>query len=328
MGNENNYKGYRFQLATIPQALRASQCTLQNSPPRPCAVSFRNGISMPLLANRPRTLSRLIIKSASPQATATASMAEVNLDYKAVLPDYNFLCSLYFQTASWDAVCSTIARVRATDEGDIFLALEEKGLIIELGFEDLESQLMLELVETMGYVPDAHSSTQGALWDVTYKPSGVMSAKTGTTAHSHSHGDGEFSWHTEGCFEARPQRFFGLHVVHPDTFGGGIFRVLPAKDLIGALSPQSVEALLRTEFDIQVPAEFYKGQATIKGRHYLLRFRRDVLADPPSTDPASNAAIAELIFDNPETKGWRLSDDIFKENVVILMDNALPAHTH
>jgi hypothetical protein len=113
--------------------------------------------------------------------------------------------------------------------------------------------------------------------------------------------------------------------------------VLPAKDLIGALSPQSVEALLRTEFDIQVPAEFYKGQATIKGHlltfdpatgHYLLRFRRDVLADPPSTDPASNAAVAELIFDNPETNGWRLSDDIFKENVVILMDNALPAHTH
>jgi alpha-ketoglutarate-dependent taurine dioxygenase len=113
--------------------------------------------------------------------------------------------------------------------------------------------------------------------------------------------------------------------------------VLPAEDFIGALSPQSIEALLRTEFDIQVPAEFYKGQATIKGHlltfdpatgHYLLRFRRDVLADPPSTDPASNAAVAELnaLLANTETKGWRFSDGVFKGDVVVLMDNARFLH--
>ncbi|KAJ7358416.1 hypothetical protein DFH08DRAFT_953563 [Mycena albidolilacea] len=285
--------------------------------------SSRNGVSVPLLANRPRTISLLISKSASPQATATASMAEVNLDYKALLPDYNFLRSLvktislvldrpvsstekqYFQLPLRMLFTAPSRELGLQMKETFALALKEKGLvIIELGFEDPESLFMFELVEIMGYVPDTHSSTQGALL------SGVMSAKTGTTAHSHSDGDGEFAWHTDGCFEARPQCFFGLHVVHPDTLGGGIFRALPAEDLIGALSPQSVEALLRTELDIQ-------GQATMKG-HVM----------PPSTDPASNAAVAELnaLLDSPETKGWRFSDDIFKKNVVILMDNARFLH--
>ncbi|KAF8169837.1 hypothetical protein K438DRAFT_1433412, partial [Mycena galopus ATCC 62051] len=220
----------------------------------------------------------------------------------------------------------------------VALALQENGVaVIELGFQDPKSEFMLELVEAMGCVPDIHSHTQGALWDVTYKPSGVISAKTGTTAHSRSHDVGEFAWHTDASFEARPPRFFGLHIVHPDNLGGGIFRVLPAGNLVEALSAPSVKALLRTEFDIQVPAEFYKGQATNKGRlleidaatgHYLLRFRRDILASPPSADPEANAAVEELttLLDNPETTGWRLPDDVFKENVILLLDNARFLH--
>jgi alpha-ketoglutarate-dependent taurine dioxygenase len=59
-----------------------------------------------------------------------------------------------------------------------------------------------------------------------------------------------------------------------------------------------------------------------------LRFRRDILADPPSADPAANAAVEELnsLLDDPNTKGWRFSDDIFKENVVLFMDNARFLH--
>lgn len=236
--------------------------------------SFRNGVSMPLLASRPRTLSRLISKSASPRATATASMAEADIDYKALLPDYNFLRSLvktnplvldrpvpsteeqYFQLPLGTLFAAPSRELGLQMKETFALALKEKGLvIIELGFEDPESQFMLELVEAMGCVPDTHSSTQGALvslngnlspflprlvvlllptsdcssliclllfsvpdtclqWDVTYKPSGVMSAKTGTTAHSHSHGDGEFAWHTDGCFEVSILHSQAFHPLH------------------------------------------------------------------------------------------------------------------
>ncbi|KAJ7128804.1 hypothetical protein C8R43DRAFT_897115 [Mycena crocata] len=217
-------------------------------------------------------------------------------------------------------------------------ALQEKGLVVlHLGFDDPMSHFMLELIKAMGYMPDAHSGTHGALWDISYNPHGILSPKTGNTAQSRSHGVDEFAWHTDGSFEIRPQRFFGLHVVHPDKLGGGIFRVLPAEDLVAALHPQSVAALLRTELDFQVPAEFYKGRERNKGRlleldpatgKYLLRFRRDILADPPSTDPAANAAVDELnsLLDSTETKGWRFPDDVFKENVVLLMDNARFLH--
>ncbi|KAJ6523992.1 hypothetical protein B0H19DRAFT_846788, partial [Mycena capillaripes] len=218
------------------------------------------------------------------------------------------------------------------------LALQKTGLlVVELGFDDPTSHFMLELIEAMGYTPDTHSSTHGALWDVTYKPSGIISTKTDSAAKSRSHGVGEFVWHTDGSFEARPQRFFGLHCVHPDKLGGGIFRVLPAEDLVSLLHPRSVEALLRTELDFQVPAEFYKGRETNKGRlleldpttgKYLLRFRRDILADPPSADPAANAAVEELnsLLEGPKAKGWRFADDVVKENVVLLMDNARFLH--
>lgn len=154
---------------------------------------------------------------------------------------------------------------------------------------------------------------------------------------SRSHSLGEFAWHTDGSFETQPQRFFGLHIIHPDKLGGGIFRALPVDDLVKMLSPVSLQALLNYEFEIQVPPEFYKGKAANKGKlmsidpvtgKYLIRFRRDILADPPSDDPIANAAVAELntILEKPDNVGQTFSDDIFKENVIFLMDNARFLH--
>ncbi|KAJ6494302.1 hypothetical protein C8R45DRAFT_987888 [Mycena sanguinolenta] len=303
------------------------------------------------------SLPRSIAKSATPSAPATASLAEMNLGPHAFLPDYQFLRHLvksipfvlhkpvvsvddekYFELPLGTLFTAPSRELGLQMKETFALALREKGLaIIELGFDDPKSDFMLQLVEAMGCMADTHSSTQGALWDVTYKPSGVTSAKTGAAAHSHSHGDGEFTWHTDGSYEAYPQRFFGLHVVHPDRLGGGIFRVLRAEDLVDALSPRSVETLLQTVFDLHVPAEFYKGQAVNRGRlldidpgtgRYLLRYRKDILADPPSSNPAANAAVEELnaLLENPETKGWRFPDDVFKENVVVLLDNSRFLH--
>ncbi|KAK8043432.1 hypothetical protein PG993_005862 [Apiospora rasikravindrae] len=221
-------------------------------------------------------------------------------------------------------------------------SLHQHGVAaIELGFEDEKSQFLLELVKQMNFEPDSHSSTQGALWDVTPKPEGIESTSASATqgrAHSKSHGVGEFAWHTDGAFETRPQRFFGFHIIRPDRLGGGVFRLLPAQDLAASLSPSTVETLLRTEFDVRVPDEFYKGVATNRGKlldtdpvtgNYLLRFRADILPDPPKPgDEAANKAVAELkgLLDDTATKGLRLPEDVFKENVVLLMDNARFLH--
>lgn len=172
---------------------------------------------------------------------------------------------------------------------------------------------------------------------MTYRPTGVVSQKTGENAVSISHSLGEFAWHTDGCFEATPQRYFGLHILHPDKMGGGIFRVLVIDDLVKLLSPASIETLLNYEFELQVPPEFYKGKATIRHKllsidpetgRYLIRYRRDILADPASDDPIANAAVRELnaVLDARDSVGQTFSDDIFKENVILLMDNARFLH--
>ena len=234
-------------------------------------------------------------------------------------------------------------------------ALHEHGIAgIELGFKDPDSKFMLDLVDAIGCKPDTHSSTQGALvcihschltrlcwhhwqWDVTYNPSGIAGGN-GETAHSRSHSMGEFAWHTDGSYEPVPQRYFGFHIMRPDRQGGGVFRVLRADDLVSLLSPSAVEILCNTEFDIKVPAEFYKGVDTNKGKlleidrrtgRAFVRFRRDILLDPPSQDQAANKAVEELVnlLDQPDGVGEHIPEYIFKENTVLLVDNARYLHS-
>lgn len=133
---------------------------------------------------------------------------------------------------------------------------------------------------------------------------------------SRSQSLGEFEWHTDGAFEEHPQRYFGLHVVHPDTKGGGIFRVIPLDKLIRNLSPSTMTTLLNHPFDVKVPAEFFKGKETNRmtlgtvepttGRP-LLRYRKDILPNPPSKDPAACKAVAELhaALEGEQRRTWR-----------------------
>ena len=218
-------------------------------------------------------------------------------------------------------------------------ALREYGICgIELGWSDPDSQFILDVVNKMGCQPDTHSSTQGALWDVKFKPEGVYSEGTGKKAVSISHSMGEFAWHTDGAFEESPTRFFGFHIIHPDKQGGGIFRVLKAEDLIRLLSPKSVDVLSSYQFDLKVPPEFFKGKENVKGKlldvdpatgRPCVRFRKDILYDPPSEDEDANAAIKELndLLDAPEGVGEHVPGFVFKENTVLLMDNARYLHS-
>ena len=218
-------------------------------------------------------------------------------------------------------------------------AIREYGICaIEMGWPDPDSQFMLDVVDTMGCSPDTHSSTQGALWDVKYKPEGVYSEGTGKKAVSISHSVGEFAWHTDAAFEENPTRFFGFHIIHPDKEGGGVFRILRAEDLTRLLSPEAVDVLSSHEFDLKVPSEFFKGKNTVKGKlldvdaatgRAYVRFRKDILHDPPSADANANVAVKELndLLDDPDGVGEQVPGFVFKENTVLLMDNARYLHS-
>ncbi|KAH1488116.1 hypothetical protein LV164_001534 [Aspergillus fumigatus] len=332
--------------------------SLPSQVPRSCLQRLAGYTSRSYAWSVPRSASkalpRLLHDSHSPLRSSVSSQEQLGLDYSFPAQEFAFLQNLvkksplFFQASKRKAEefqfpLGTTFKAPSREIGlemkDAFAqALREYGIIaVELGFSDPKSQFMLEVVEAMGCSPDTHSSTQGALWDVTYRPEGVISKKTGGNVVSISHSLGEFAWHTDGCFEVKPQRYFGLHILHPDKLGGGIFRVLAVDDLIKLLSPASIETLLNYEFELQVPPEFYKGAATTRHKllsiepntgRYHMRFRRDILADPPSDDPAANAAVAELnaILDKQDTVGQSFSEDVFKENVILLMDNARFLH--
>lgn len=218
-------------------------------------------------------------------------------------------------------------------------ALQEYGICgIELGWSDPDSQFLLDLVHIMGCEPDTHSSTHGALWDVKWKPEGVLSEGTGMTAKAISHSMGEFAWHTDGAFEENPTRFFGFHIIHPDKEGGGVFRILRAEDLAHLLSSKAVDTLTNFEYDLNVPAEFFKGKDAVKGRllyidsntgRAYVRYRKDILQDPPSSDADACAAVKELadLLDVTGKVGEHVPGFAFKENTVLLMDNARYLHS-
>ncbi|GFF95062.1 conserved hypothetical protein [Aspergillus lentulus] len=332
--------------------------SLPSQVPRSClqrlAGYTSRSYALTVLRSAPKCLPRLLHVSHSPLRSSVPSREQLGLDSSFSTQEIAFLQNLVrksplFLHASRNkaeefrfplgTTFKAPSREIGLDMKDAFAqALKEYGIVaVELGFSDPKSQFMLEVVEAMGCSPDTHSSTQGALWDVTYRPRGVISQKTGRNVVSISHSLGEFAWHTDGCFEVNPQRYFGLHILHPDKLGGGIFRVLAVDDLVNLLSQASIETLLNYEFELQVPPEFYKGAATTRHKllsvepntgRYLVRFRRDILADPPSDDPAANAAVAELnaILDRRDTVGQSFSDDVFKENVILLLDNARFLH--
>jgi hypothetical protein len=211
---------------------------------------------------------------------------------------------------------------------------------IQPSFNDPDSEFILSIIEAMGCRRDTHSASHGALWDIKFKPEGVRSEATGKAAHSISHSMSEFSWHTDGAYENNPTRFFGFHILRPDHQGGGIFRVLRSEDLIQKLSTETIQTLIHHEYDLKVPDEFFKGERKIRGKllsvdqstgNVYVRYRQDIIMDPPSEDGEACKAVEELntLLGDPENRsiGEAIPSYAFKENTVLLMDNARFLHS-
>lgn len=221
-------------------------------------------------------------------------------------------------------------------------ALREHGILtIDMGFADPSSSFILEVVEAMGCTAQAHSSKDGPLWDITWKPSGTAKDPTGKpTSNVWSHSLDEMSWHTDGSFEQHPMPFFGFHILHSDHEGGGRFRILKADEIAQNLSPRTWEILTTKEFDLRVPPEFMKKVGQVKGKllrvdpdtgYIHLRYRSSVVKDPPChDDDEANEAVRELqtlLHDAPDRIGQTISPNVFKDNSILLMDNARFLHS-
>ncbi|KAF8446568.1 hypothetical protein BDZ91DRAFT_670102 [Kalaharituber pfeilii] len=214
-------------------------------------------------------------------------------------------------------------------------ALERDELaVVNLEFQDKQSVYLVALTGMLGE-PLSHSSKHGILWDV--RP--VAGLHAGNAARSETMEP--FPWHTDCSFEDAPPRYFALHVLHRDRFGGGNLRLLHVDALLSKLSSTTVQTLRLPQFKLLVPKEFHKDVDYIVGAlltvdtatgfpKFKLRYRREIIE--PLT-PEAEKAVAELdkVLERVDTAGEHgpvrvLGGDIMRDGTILLLDNARWLH--
>ncbi|KAI0873049.1 hypothetical protein GGS24DRAFT_491062 [Hypoxylon argillaceum] len=213
--------------------------------------------------------------------------------------------------------------------------LESTGILkIELAFCDDGSryleQLLLSLHKYLHHrLPISHSATRGWFWDI--RPSAANFQTANYQARSETME--EFAWHTDCSYEDPTPRYFALQVLQPDRYGGGVLSLMNVQRLSERLSSTTRAALMRPEYRITIPPEFYKESEN----HYIdgsllavdsdgrpiMRFRGDIIQ--ALTTEASRAlddlkrelkaAAAEPNF------AMQLSAEDLPERTIVLVDN-------
>ena len=218
-------------------------------------------------------------------------------------------------------------------------ALKEPGIVVvSLGFRDLSSQYLQNLVFGLGRnhkhgPPITHSSTRGCFWDI--RPN---DAEVHHKARSETKLD--FPWHTDCSFESHPPQFFALHVLHADRRGGGTLSVLNASKIMLNLDISIYESLLRPEYSIKVPPEFFKGTENIIGGlvtkdgdegSLRIRYRADIVEPLSSNAKEALQELNKILASKRTIEGEGLQIDftpqMLPDDTVVLVDNGRWLHS-
>ncbi|KAI0099772.1 hypothetical protein GGR51DRAFT_551951 [Nemania sp. FL0031] len=219
--------------------------------------------------------------------------------------------------------------------------LKKSGILkVTLDFPDNQSRYLEQLIRSLhshhGHqLPISHSSSRGWFWDV--RPSSTNFQTANHQARSETMQ--EFPWHTDCSYENPTPRYFALHVLQHDQFGGGTLSIMNVEKLIERLSPETREALKRNEYQIITPPEFVKDanakpivasilSSDSEGKP-IIRFRDDIFK--PLSENASRA-FEELIkalsaaASDPEVTMHLTAEDLPKQSVIML-DNRRWLHS-
>jgi hypothetical protein len=214
--------------------------------------------------------------------------------------------------------------------------LQNHGILkIGLKFSDPDSDYLKELVLGLhkhhGHqLPISHSASRGWFWDV--RPNSTVFQTANHQARSETME--EFPWHTDCSYEDLPPRYFALHVLQEDRFGGGTLSAMNIQRLSLSLSPSTRASLTEREYSITIPPEFIKDprkQNIIgslmaidgQGQQSILRFRRDLVT--ALTERAAkalhelDAAVQDVNAQSQSTVHLTAKD--FPAGTIILMDN-------
>ncbi|KAG6041158.1 hypothetical protein E4U41_005796 [Claviceps citrina] len=179
--------------------------------------------------------------------------------------------------------------------------LQHHGILkINVGFPDPDSQYLKQLVLSFhdyhGHqLPISHSASRGWFWDV--RPS-VHAPFQAAQYRARSETTDGIPWHTDCSYEDLPPRYFALHVLQHDRFGGGTLSFMDVQSLAELLSPDTRASLMRQDYRIRVPTEFVKEPekqeivgsvmaSRQNGQPCMMRFREEITT--PLTERASRA---------------------------------------
>ncbi|CEJ87734.1 hypothetical protein VHEMI04498 [[Torrubiella] hemipterigena] len=137
----------------------------------------------------------------------------------------------------------------------------------------------------------------------------------------------DFPWHTDCSYEDPPPRYFALHVLAADRFGGGTLSVVPVHRLVECLDDATVAQLMLPDYRIRIPAEFLKNaecrhidkplllRSAIKVGVVMMRFRADIITP-------LNATAARALEDLQEQLKYKAADA-----AIHLTAGRLPSHS-
>jgi len=165
------------------------------------------------------------------------------------------------------------------------------------------------------------------MWDIRPTPESLQGCQARSETME------EFPWHTDCSYEVYPPRFFALHVLQPDTRGGGTLSVFKVDQFLALLSPFAKEWLFSPNYRIAVPPEFKKSPydeyivgslltTSPDGKSTQLRFREDIVA-PLNPQAAEALEELKLVLLRPTSNVHilNLTAQDLPRGSIILMDN-------
>ena len=260
-------------------------------------------------------------------------MGSVPYKAESLLPTFIVLSSVPRFAADSIHISQDVQHIAKVNQ-----ALNGVGIaIVDLKFLDANSAYLSNLVLALGHYHDhgppiEHSAIRGWYWDVRPMKKAVNRARSETCE--------VLPWHTDCSYEARPPRFFGLHVLHADQCGGGTLRVLNVSQILRRLSPSACATLSRPDFRIKVPQEFFKGNDSINGnvitRDYdkddvYMRYRSDIIQPLSASAEEAVQELHKSLAPNTDADIKDIRIDFapqdLPDNSIVLIDNGRWFHS-
>ena len=194
--------------------------------------------------------------------------------------------------------------------------IEHSGIFLARFKREIDFLLLIKKIGK----PHSHSGSNNYVWDV--KPSFGEYSKNVVRSQTME----EFTFHTDCSFEISRPPYVALYVIHEDTLGGGITRLIDFFDIAPNLD-EMMKEILSQDFKTKIPREFMKDKEYSVAPIFLeknrIAYRRECIIE----SELSKEKIA--VLDNLDTLINHQRPNysfVLPRNFVLFLDNTRILH--